>query len=93
MNIETSRNHSHPRLIIEERLYTRLVALAERARANSFGFLDLLPLLRSHRGEAIYFDHCHPMATANAWIGEALAQCIRSEFLTPGGKSDPSLLP
>ena len=68
-------------------------ALAERARANGFGFLDLLPLLRSHRKEAIYFDHCHPLAAANAWIGEALAQCIRSEFLTPAGKPDPSLLP
>jgi regulator of nucleoside diphosphate kinase len=33
MNIETSR--SHPRLIIDERLYTRLVALAERARAQA----------------------------------------------------------
>ena len=61
-------------------------ALAERARANGFGFLDLLPLLRSHRNEPIYFDHCHPVSAANAWIGEALARCIRSEYLTPGGK-------
>ena len=61
-------------------------ALAERARANGFGFLDLLPLLRSHRNEPIYFDHCHPLSAANAWIGEALARCIRSEYLTPGGK-------
>ena len=58
--------------------------LAERARANGFGFLDLLPLLRSHRSEAIYFDHCHPLPAANVWIGQALAQRIRSEYLTPG---------
>ena len=42
MNIETSRNHSHPRLIIEERLYTRLVALAERARAQAPELADRL---------------------------------------------------
>jgi hypothetical protein len=64
-------------------------ALAERARANGFGFLDLLPLLRSRRSETIYFDHCHPLAAANAWIGEALAQRIRSDYLTPGGKRGP----
>lgn len=57
--------------------------LAERARANGFGFLDLLPLLRAHRGEPIYFDHCHPKAAANAWIGEALAKRIQSDYLDP----------
>lgn len=57
--------------------------LEELARANGFGFLDLLPLLRSHRGETIYFDHCHPVATANAWIGDTLAQRLRAEYLAP----------
>jgi len=42
MNIETSRKHSNPRLIIEERLYTRLVALAERARAQAPELADRL---------------------------------------------------
>jgi regulator of nucleoside diphosphate kinase len=42
MNIETSRTHSNPRLIIEERLYTRLVALAERARAQAPELADRL---------------------------------------------------
>jgi hypothetical protein len=60
-------------------------ALAERAGTNGFGFLDFLPLLRSHGSEAIYFDHCHPLPAPNAWIGEALAQRIRSEYLTAGG--------
>ncbi|MHB8523294.1 MAG: SGNH/GDSL hydrolase family protein [Limisphaerales bacterium] len=63
-------------------------ALAERVRANGFGFLDLLPLLRSHRGAAIYFDHCHPLPGANAWVGEALARRIRSEYLVPERKTD-----
>lgn len=58
-------------------------ALEELARANGFGYLDLLPLLRSHRGETIYFDHCHPVAAANAWIGEALAQRLRADYLAP----------
>src|SRR2546430_405640 len=40
----------------------------------------------SHGKEPIYFDHCHPLPAANAWIGEALARYIRSEYLTPGGK-------
>ena len=35
MNVETPPNLSRPRLIIDERLYTRLVALAERARAQA----------------------------------------------------------
>ena len=42
MSIETSRSHSNPRLIIEERLYTRLVALAERARAQAPELADRL---------------------------------------------------
>lgn len=67
------------------------MAVAERARANGFGFLDVLPLLRSHRNEAIYFDHCHPKPAANAWIGEALARCIRSEYLVPGRKQGGNL--
>lgn len=61
--------------------------LANRARTNGFGFLNLLGLLRSHRGEAIFFDHCHPVASANAWIGEALAQCIRDDYLTTESKT------
>ncbi|MBI2948402.1 MAG: SGNH/GDSL hydrolase family protein [Verrucomicrobia bacterium] len=57
--------------------------LAKRARENGFGFLDLLPTFRSHRGEKIFFDHCHPGAEANVWIGEALARHIRVEYLAP----------
>lgn len=68
-------------------------ALAERARVNGFGFLDLLPLLRSHRSEPIYFDHCHPLPLANAWIGEVLAQRIRSEYLPSIGRVEPGETP
>jgi regulator of nucleoside diphosphate kinase len=42
MNTETSPDHSRPRLIIDERLYTRLVALAQRARAQTPELADRL---------------------------------------------------
>jgi len=42
MNIETPPNLARPRLIIDERLYTRLVALAERARAQAPELADRL---------------------------------------------------
>jgi lysophospholipase L1-like esterase len=65
-------------------------ALAERVRAHGFDFLDLLPMLRSHRNQPMYFDHCHPKPCANAWIGAALAHYIRSEYLEPNGKPVPN---
>ena len=42
MNVETSPKHLRPRLIIDERLYPRLVALAERARAQVPDLADRL---------------------------------------------------
>jgi regulator of nucleoside diphosphate kinase len=42
MNIESSPTQPRPRLIIDERLYTRLVALAERARAQVPDLADRL---------------------------------------------------
>ena len=48
-----------------------------RTRAVGFRYLDLLPVLRQHRGEDLFFDHCHPREGANDLIGQALADFLR----------------
>ncbi|MBW1989241.1 MAG: hypothetical protein JRI97_06815 [Deltaproteobacteria bacterium] len=48
--------------------------LARLCRDRGFAFLDLLPLLREHRQERLFFDHCHPTAWANRLIGRAAAE-------------------
>jgi len=39
--------------------------------------LDLLPWLKSHRDEEIFFDHCHLTAQGNRIVADALAEFIR----------------
>ena len=50
---------------------------------EEFGFpcLDLLPMLREHRSEQLFFDQCHPRVATNAMIGEALAEFLMVEVL------------
>ena len=50
-------------------------------RRNGFFYLDLLPLLRSHKTENLYFDHCHPRVTANDIIGKSIADFLQQEVL------------
>jgi hypothetical protein len=52
-----------------------------RARAMGFHFLDLLPVLRQHQGEDLFFDHCHPREGANDLAGRALAGFLQAEVL------------
>jgi len=53
------------------------------ARAHGFHFVDLLPLLREHRGEKLFYDHCHLVSSANAIVGESLARFLTAKVL-PG---------
>jgi lysophospholipase L1-like esterase len=56
-----------------------------KARALGFEYFDLLPVLREHKTENLYFDHCHPREDANAMIGRAMAEfLLRTEL-----RSDP----
>lgn len=52
--------------------------LARLAASHGFEFVDLLPALRRHADEKLFFDHCHPTALGNDVIAEAL-----EAFLAP----------
>lgn len=58
--------------------------------AEEFGFptLDLLPLLRSHQDEKLFFDSCHPVAWVNDLIGREISDWVQSEPML--GMSDPT---
>jgi len=62
---------------VEDYPQRRLAALCEQ---SSFPFLDLLPVLRTHRDKDLFFDHCHYNEEGNEVIAEALARFIRAEF-------------
>ena len=47
-----------------------------------FRYLDLLPLLRAHRNEDLYLDHCHPGENANDMIGKAIAVFLKEKMLS-----------
>ncbi len=49
----------------------------KEASEQGFAFLDLLPLLRAHADEELFFDQCHPREHANELIGAALASFLR----------------
>lgn len=73
--------------------------LEDAARRRGFGFLDLLPLLREHRQETLFFDQCHLVPGANARVAAALAGFLARESLpalapaqrspTPPGGASP----
>jgi len=54
--------------------------LEAEARARGFSFLDLLPLLREHRDEALFFDHCHLVPSANELVGARIAAFLQREI-------------
>jgi hypothetical protein len=51
--------------------------------AESFGFQydDLLPLLRNHNRQKLFFDQCHPLAGTNDMLGKELAAFVNKNFL------------
>jgi lysophospholipase L1-like esterase len=51
------------------------------AGKHDFGFVDLLPVLREHSNERLFFDQCHPRIRANAIIAEAIAYYLRAELI------------
>ncbi|HUT55189.1 MAG TPA: SGNH/GDSL hydrolase family protein [bacterium] len=53
--------------------------LSRKATDLGFYYLDLLPMLRSHKDEMLFYDQCHPRAQTNDYIGHAIA-----EFLAGG---------
>jgi lysophospholipase L1-like esterase len=46
--------------------------LAGLAKSRGFEFVDLLPALRKHSDERLFFDHCHPTPRGNDLIAQAL---------------------
>jgi lysophospholipase L1-like esterase len=67
-------------------VYARFVAdepqrrMASEAARRGFAFRDLLPLLRLHAGEDLFFDHCHPREKTNALIGIEVAGFLRENY-------------
>jgi len=39
-------------------------------------FVDLLPMLRAHAGESLFYDHCHLTPHGNALVGETLTPFV-----------------
>jgi len=62
--------------------------LERRAKSLGFYYLDLLPILRQHQGEELFFDQCHPRQGANDLIGRQIAEFLNNEFF--GGKEKAS---
>ena len=55
--------------------------LKEKAQKLNFYFIDLLPILRGHRQQKLFFDQCHPKANANDIIGRAISDYLESEVI------------
>jgi hypothetical protein len=58
-------------------------ALAAKARDLGFYYYDLLPMLRAHGNEVLFYDHCHPRAQTEDYIGKAIAEFLRQNVLAP----------
>ncbi len=57
--------------------------LAAKARDLGFYYFDLLPMLRIHGNEVLFYDNCHPRIQTNDYIGKAIAEFLRQNVLTP----------
>jgi len=55
--------------------------LREVAEMHGWSYLDLLPVLRQHQAEDLYFDQAHPNARGNALIGQVLADYLMTNGL------------
>ena len=63
--------------------------MRELTKEFGFEYLDLLPVLREHAQERLYFDQCHPTIRGNAIAGEAVAEFMREMIQTLGGGRPP----
>jgi hypothetical protein len=54
--------------------------MAGEAAKRGFAFHDLLPLLRRHADEDLFFDHCHPREQANELIGNEVADFLQATY-------------
>lgn len=67
-------------------VYARFLAdepqrrMASEAARRGFAFRDLLPLLRLHADEDLFFDHCHPREKTNHLIGAEVAGFLRETY-------------
>lgn len=52
--------------------------LKQLADGFGFSFLDLLPALRQHQTEALFYDHCHPTVRGNEIIAEAIGATLKT---------------
>jgi len=50
-------------------------------KRNNIPYLDLLPILRTHRNEDIFWDHCHFTPRGAAIAGEAIADFLKETLL------------
>lgn len=55
--------------------------LEEIANSLDFKYHDLLPLLRNHNKQKLFFDHCHPLAVTNDLVGRGIADFVNKDFL------------
>lgn len=44
-------------------------------------YYDLLPMLRNHNKQKLFFDHCHPLAVTNDMVAKELVSFVSREFL------------
>jgi len=51
------------------------------SRTYGFACLDLLPLLRQHRNQRLFYDICHPLPETNDMIGLAVADFMSNNLL------------
>jgi hypothetical protein len=63
--------------------------LREIATKYDFGFVDLLPVLRQHTDKKLFFDQCHPGVSANAIIGEEIADYLKETFMAAPSQGSP----
>jgi lysophospholipase L1-like esterase len=63
--------------------------LREIATKYDFGFVDLLPVLRQHTDTKLFFDQCHPGVSANAIIGEEIADYLKETFMAAPSQGSP----
>ncbi|MFO8057225.1 MAG: GDSL-type esterase/lipase family protein [bacterium] len=54
---------------------------AQLAREHNIKYLDLLPLLRKHREEKLFFDQCHLTSKGTELAARFIARWLKSEVL------------
>jgi hypothetical protein len=54
--------------------------MAGEAKRRGFAYLDLLPMLRAHTDQDLFFDQCHPREATNDMIGKELARFLLETY-------------